>query len=38
MAAVTADLRVVLLPGAGHFIQQEEADAVNAAILDFLRS
>ena len=33
------DLRdVVLVPGAGHFVQQEQPDAVNAALLKFLRS
>ncbi len=33
------DLRgVVLVPGAGHFVQQEQPQAVNAALLDFLRS
>lgn len=32
------DLRgQVVLPGAGHWIQQERADAVNAALLGFLR-
>jgi pimeloyl-ACP methyl ester carboxylesterase len=32
------DLRgVVLVPGAGHFVQQEKPQAVNAALLEFLR-
>ncbi|HUA88502.1 MAG TPA: alpha/beta hydrolase [Steroidobacteraceae bacterium] len=35
----TPDLReVVLVPGAGHFVQQEQPQAVNAALLRFLRS
>ena len=29
---------VVLVPGAGHFVQQEEPQAVNLALLKFLRS
>lgn len=29
---------VVLVPGAGHFVQQEKPQAVNAALLSFLRS
>lgn len=29
--------RTVLIPGAGHWIQQEHAPEVNAAVLDFLR-
>jgi pimeloyl-ACP methyl ester carboxylesterase len=29
---------VVLVPGAGHFVQQEQPAAVNAALLGFLRS
>ncbi len=29
---------VVLVPGAGHFVQQEQPEAVNAALLKFLRS
>jgi hypothetical protein len=28
----------VLVPEAGHFVQMEQADAVNAALLAFLRS
>jgi len=33
------DLRdVVLVPGAGHFVQQEAPQAVNAALLEFLKS
>ncbi len=33
------DLRgVVLVPGAGHFVQQEQPAAVNAALIGFLRS
>ncbi|MBS0578073.1 MAG: alpha/beta hydrolase [Proteobacteria bacterium] len=34
----TPQLRdVVLVPGAGHFVQQEQPHAVNAALLEFLR-
>jgi pimeloyl-ACP methyl ester carboxylesterase len=29
---------IVLVPGAGHFVQQEAAAAVNAALVKFLRS
>jgi pimeloyl-ACP methyl ester carboxylesterase len=29
---------VVLVPQAGHFVQQEQPHAVNAALLRFLRS
>ena len=36
MAPVTRDLKVVLYPGAGHWIQQERADEVNAELLRFL--
>jgi pimeloyl-ACP methyl ester carboxylesterase len=28
----------MVLPGAGHWIQQERAEAVNAALLDFFGS
>ena len=28
---------VVIVPGAGHFVQQEQPQAVNAALLKFLR-
>ena len=39
MRAVVPDLRqVVILPGIGHWTQQEAPDLVNAAMLDFLRS
>jgi pimeloyl-ACP methyl ester carboxylesterase len=39
MRARIPDLRdVVLVPEAGHFVQMEQADAVNAALLAFLRS
>jgi pimeloyl-ACP methyl ester carboxylesterase len=32
-----SDLRAeIVLPGAGHWVQQEQPDAVNAALLDFL--
>ncbi len=38
MGAVVDDLRdVVLLPDAGHWVQQELPDETNAAILEFLR-
>jgi pimeloyl-ACP methyl ester carboxylesterase len=38
MAAVLTDLRgTVLLEGAGHWIQQERAAEVSAALLDFAR-
>ena len=30
--------RTVLIPSAGHWIQQQRADEVNAAVLDFLRT
>jgi pimeloyl-ACP methyl ester carboxylesterase len=37
MRAHTADLRdVVVVPGAGHWVQQEKPEAVNAALLRFL--
>ena len=39
MRARIPDLQdVVLVPEAGHFVQMEQADAVNAALLAFLRS
>ena len=39
MRAVVPDLRqVVILPGIGHWTQQEAPDLVNAAMMDFLRS
>ena len=39
MRAIVPDLRhVVILPGIGHWTQQEAPDAVNSAMLDFLRS
>lgn len=39
MKNAVADLRgVKLIPGAGHWIQQERADEVNAAMIDFLNS
>jgi pimeloyl-ACP methyl ester carboxylesterase len=28
---------VVVVPAVGHWVQQEAADATNAALLDFLR-
>jgi pimeloyl-ACP methyl ester carboxylesterase len=38
MRARVPQLRdVVLVPGAGHFVQQEQPLAVNAALLSFLR-
>jgi pimeloyl-ACP methyl ester carboxylesterase len=33
-----AGLRIEMIPGAGHFVHQEKPDAVNAAILEFLKS
>ena len=37
-AAACRDLRGVhLLPGAGHWVQQEQAEAVNRLLVDFLR-
>jgi pimeloyl-ACP methyl ester carboxylesterase len=37
MARIATDLRgVVLLPGIGHWIQQEAPEATNAALLEFL--
>jgi len=37
MKELLPDLRdVVLVPGAGHWTQQEEPEMVNAALLDFL--
>ena len=39
MRVIVPDLRhVVILPGIGHWTQQEAPDAVNSAMLDFLRS
>jgi pimeloyl-ACP methyl ester carboxylesterase len=39
MARVADDLRAVkLIPGAGHWIQQEKPQETNAFILDFLAS
>jgi pimeloyl-ACP methyl ester carboxylesterase len=35
---VTGDYREVLIEGAGHWLQQERPDEVNAVLLDFLRS
>ena len=38
-AGACRDLRGVhLLPGAGHWVQQEQAGAVNRLLLDFLRN
>jgi pimeloyl-ACP methyl ester carboxylesterase len=37
MSRVMDDLRdVVLLPGAGHWVQQELPEQTNAAVLEFL--
>ena len=37
MARIATDLRgVVLLPGIGHWVQQEAPEATNAALLEFL--
>ena len=33
---VSGDYREVMIEGAGHWIQQERPDEVNAALLDFL--
>ncbi len=30
--------RTIMLPGCGHWTQQERADEVNAAMIEFLRS
>jgi pimeloyl-ACP methyl ester carboxylesterase len=39
MRAIVPDLRgIVILPGIGHWTQQEAPDAVNRALVDFLRS
>jgi len=39
MSQVVADLRgVALLPGCGHWTQQEQPDEVNAALLEFAAS
>ena len=39
MRAVVPNLReVVILPGIGHWTQQEAPEAVNRAMLEFLRS
>lgn len=35
--AVRPDLKLTIVPGAGHWVQYEAADAVNALLLDFLR-
>ena len=35
--AVRPDLELTIVPGAGHWVQYEAADAVNALLLDFLR-
>lgn len=32
------DLRVEVIPGAGHFVTQERPDEVNRVVLDFLKS
>ena len=37
MRRVVDDLRgVILIPGAGHWIQQERPEQTNAAVLEFL--
>lgn len=33
---VTGDYREVMIPGAGHWLQQERPDEVNAALIDFI--
>jgi pimeloyl-ACP methyl ester carboxylesterase len=33
---VTGPYREVMIPGAGHWLQQERPDEVNAALLEFL--
>ena len=38
MQQVVPHLRQVLLPGCGHWVQQERAQEVNQAILAFLQS
>jgi pimeloyl-ACP methyl ester carboxylesterase len=39
MTGSVTDLReVVIIEGAGHWVQQERPDEVNAALLDFLGS
>jgi pimeloyl-ACP methyl ester carboxylesterase len=35
--AVRCDLELTIVPGAGHWVQYEAADAINALLLDFLR-
>jgi pimeloyl-ACP methyl ester carboxylesterase len=36
---VLTDLRAkIILDGAGHWVQQERPDEVNAALIDFLKS
>jgi pimeloyl-ACP methyl ester carboxylesterase len=38
MSRATEDLRgVVLIPGIGHWVQQEAPEATNAAMLEFLQ-
>ena len=32
------DLEVIVIEGAGHWVQQQRPDEVNAALLDFLGS
>jgi pimeloyl-ACP methyl ester carboxylesterase len=36
MRELVTDLRIVEVPGAGHWVQQERPEAVNAALLEFL--
>lgn len=38
VAKCTGDVRVEVLPGVSHWVQQEAPDAVNALLLDWLRS
>ena len=38
MKGRVTDLRVELVEGAGHWVQQERPDEVNAALIDFLKN
>jgi pimeloyl-ACP methyl ester carboxylesterase len=37
MPSVCDDLETVVIPKAGHWVQQESPDAVNAALVDWLQ-